>query len=54
MEGLENFIDILDCIMNTRRKRHILGGILVSVSMLFGGLAFTAMTVKSEEDEENE
>lgn len=48
MEGLEGLIYVLDSVLNTKRKRHITGGILLSVSMLFGGLAFTVMTIKSE------
>lgn len=47
MDGLENIISVLD----TKRKRHITGGILLSVSFLFGGLAITVMTIKNEEDE---
>lgn len=49
MEGFENLISMLDYILDTKRKRHITGGILISVSMLFGGLALTVMTIKSEE-----
>lgn len=49
-ESFENVISMLDYTMNTKRKRHIVGGILLSVSLLFGGLAFTVMTIKSEEN----
>ena len=45
-------IQILDYTLNTKSKRHITGGILLSVSMLFGGLALTAMTMKSEDEHE--
>lgn len=50
MESLENFIAMLDIILDTKRKRHITGGILISISMLFGGLAITVMTIKKEEE----
>ncbi|MDO5397819.1 MAG: histidine kinase [bacterium] len=53
MEGLEGIIYMLDEVLNTRRKRHITGGILVSISMLFGGLALTVMTLKNEDEREN-
>lgn len=53
MDGLEGIIYMLDGILNTKRKRHITGGILVSISLLFGGLAFTVMTIKND-DEKNE
>lgn len=54
MEGLENLISMLDYMLNTKRKRHITGGILLSISMLCGGLAFTVMTIKNEEVDEDE
>lgn len=50
MGELENLVSVLDYVLNTRRKRHIAGGILLSVSLLFGGLAITVMTIKSEEN----
>lgn len=52
MEGLDNIIAMIDYMLNTRRKRHIIGGILISMSALFGGLAITAITIKSEDDDE--
>lgn len=41
---------MLDHALNTKAKRHIAGGVLLSVSLLFGGLAITIMTLKTEED----
>ena len=52
MDGMENFISVLDYILDTKRKRHIIGGILVSASSLFGGLALTVMTIKSNDEYE--
>ncbi len=52
MEGLDNIIAMIDYMLNTRRKRHIIGGILISMSALFGGLAITAITIKPEDDDE--
>ncbi len=51
MDRLEGVLSMLDYSLNTRRKRHIAGGILMSISLLFGGLALTIMTIKTEEDE---
>ena len=48
-DNFENIVSMLDYVINTQRKRHITGGILLSISMLFGGLAFTVMTIKMEE-----
>ena len=48
MYRLDGIISILDGALDTIRKRHILGGILMSVSLLFGGLAVTVVTLKTE------
>lgn len=50
MERLETIISVIDYTLNTKRKRHIAGGALISISLLFGGLAFTVLTLKTEED----
>ena len=42
---------MLDLSLNTKKKRHITGGILMSISLFFGGLAITTLTLKTEEDE---
>lgn len=52
MDSLDNLLTTLDYILNSRRKRHIVGGILVSMSALFAGLAATVMTIKSEDNDE--
>jgi hypothetical protein len=52
MEGIDNIVAMIDYMLNTQRKRHIVGGILISMSALFGGLAITAMTIKQEDEEE--
>lgn len=54
IESFENLISMLDYVMSSKKKRHIVGGVLLSVSMLFGGLAITAMTVNTEEDKQDE
>ena len=51
IQNFDALIQILDYTLNSKRKRHITGGILLSVSMLFGGLALTAMTLRPEEEE---
>lgn len=51
MNRLEGVIASLEYLLNNRRKRHIVGGILMSASMLFAGLAFTVITLKNEEKE---
>ncbi len=49
MHRLESVISMIDHSLNTKRKKHIVGGILVSASLLFGGLALTIMTLKTED-----
>lgn len=50
MEGIANFISMLD----TKRKRHITGGLLLSGALLFGGLAMTVMSIRDDEEDEDE
>lgn len=52
MDNLEAFPFTVDRLLDTKRKRHITGGILISISMLFGGLAFTVFTINKDTDEE--
>jgi hypothetical protein len=51
MDRFEELVEMLDQSLNTRTKRHIAGGILMSISLLFGGLAITIMTLRSEEED---
>lgn len=51
MDGIEQLFDILHYLTDSKRKRHIIGGSLLSVSMLFGGLAITIITIKDKEEE---
>jgi hypothetical protein len=46
LDGLNTMLTMLDFAIDTEKKKHIAGGILLSISMLFGGLAFTVMTTK--------
>ena len=45
MEAFEELVQALDFTLDNKRKRHIVGGILLSVSLMFGGLAITTMTI---------
>ena len=54
MDILDDFISMVDAMLDSKRKRHITGGILLSAALLFGGLAVTVVTIKSEEDYDNE
>ena len=50
MERLDAVLSMLDEILDTKKKRHLAGGVLLSVSLLFGGLAVTVLTLKSEDN----
>lgn len=49
MERLDAVLSMLDEILDTKKKRHLAGGVLLSISLLFGGLAVTVLTLKAEE-----
>lgn len=51
MDGLAAMLHTIDHALNTKKKRHIVGGVLMSISLLFGGLAFTVVTLKSTEED---
>lgn len=50
MDILDDFISAVDSMLDSKRKRHITGGILLSAALLFGGLVVTVITIKIEED----
>jgi len=52
IDSFENIVSMLECALDAKRNRHMVGGVLLSVSMLFGGLAITVMTIKEEDDDE--
>lgn len=52
MEILDDFISTIDAVLDSKRKRHITGGILLSAALLFGGLAITVVTINSDDEED--
>ena len=42
------------CFFRLNRKRHITGGLLLSGALLFGGLAMTVMSIRDDEEDEDE
>lgn len=49
MESMDALIFTLDSILDTKRKRHIVGGFLLSAGALFSGLAITVLTIRGDE-----
>ena len=50
MEGFANLVSMLDYVLDTKRKRHITGGLLLSAAALFAGLAITVMSINDEDE----
>lgn len=48
LDRLERILSTIDNALSTRKKIHIVGGILMSVSLLFGGLAIIVVSLKTE------
>lgn len=48
LESLNELLSIIDIMLDSKRKRHIIGGIFLSASLLFGGFAFTIITIKGD------
>lgn len=53
MDRIDDLLSVLDFMMNTKRKRHIVGGILLSTALLFAGLSLTVITIKDENKEDD-
>ena len=53
MYRLEEILSMLDHSLSTKKKRHIVGGVLLSISLLFGGLAFTIITINTEDNDDD-
>mgnify|MGYP004434614065 CR=1 FL=1 len=54
MEKWEENLSILDDILRSNKRRHITGGILISIALFFGGLAVTVITIKDDNESEDE
>ena len=44
---------MLDHSLNAKKKHHIVGGVLLNISLLFGGLAFTIITLDTEDNNDD-
>ena len=50
MERVKRFVSTIEHVLNTKQRRHVIGGLLLSASIFFGGLAVTVLTTKIEEE----
>ena len=53
-DNIESMMSMLDYVLSSPKKRHIVGGILLSASLMFAGLAITTMTISEEKDEKGD
>lgn len=51
MDRMRRLISTIEDLVSSKKKRHIVGGILLSTSIFLGGLALTVMSTKVEEGE---
>lgn len=52
MERAKRLLSTIDHLMSTKRKRHIIAGLLLSAALFAGGLAATVLSIKGDEYEE--
>ena len=50
MDRAKRIVATLEHVVSTNKKKHIVGGILLSASIFLGGLALTVMSAKIEEN----
>ena len=49
VETFEVMLSVIDSAIDTPRKKHLVGGALLSASFFFAGLAITIMTLSKED-----
>lgn len=54
LDYIKETVEAIDSILNTGRRRHLVGGTLIGLSLLFGTLALTVMTTKTEQETKEE
>ncbi len=45
---IEQTVSVIDYILESSNRRHVVGGVLLSASFLFAGLAITVMTMTED------
>lgn len=50
IDKLDYFLCTVDGLLNTGTKRHLFGGLLMSMAFLFAGMAITVITVKEDQN----
>ncbi len=54
MEKIETFAEIIEYVTRSKKRKHFVGGLLMSAAFFFAGLAITTFTLSLDEEEEKE
>lgn len=54
MERTKKLLSTIEHLISTKRRRHIIAGVLLSAAMFAGGLAATVLSIKIDERDEYE
>lgn len=54
MERTKRLLSTIEHLISTKRKRHIIAGVLLSAALFAGGLAATVLSINIEEKDEYE
>lgn len=54
MEHTKRLLSMIEHLISTKRKRHIIAGVLLSAALFAGGLAATVLSIRVEEKDEYE
>lgn len=52
MERTKRLLLVIEHLISTKRKRHIIAGVLLSTALFAGGLAATVLSIKIDEKDE--
>ena len=54
MECTKKLLSTIEHLISTKRRRHIIAGVLLSAALFAGGLAATVLSIKIDEKDEYE
>lgn len=54
MERTKKLLSTIEHLISTKRRRHIIAGVLLSAALFAGGLAATVLSIKIDEKDEYE
>ncbi len=52
MDHVETFVEIIEYITQSSKRKHFAGGLLLSAAFFFAGLAITTLTMTLDKEEE--